>query len=33
MAQIEEELRKQYSIGYTPDRLASGGGFRKFSSP
>lgn len=28
-AQIEEELRNQYSIGYTPDRPASEGGFRK----
>lgn len=28
-AQIEEELRSQYSIGYTPDRPASEGGFRK----
>jgi VWFA-related protein len=25
---IEEELRSQYSIGYTPDRPPSGGGFR-----
>lgn len=28
-AQIEEELRNQYSIGYTSDRPASDGGFRK----
>lgn len=28
-AQIEEELRNQYSIGYTPDRPATEGGFRK----
>lgn len=25
---IEEELRNQYSIGYMPDRPASGGAFR-----
>jgi len=28
-AQIEEELRNQYSIGYTPDRPLSEGGFRR----
>jgi VWFA-related protein len=28
---IEEELRSQYSIGYTPDRPPSGGGFRTIS--
>lgn len=28
-AQIEEELRNQYSIGYTSDRPTSEGGFRK----
>ncbi len=27
--QIEEELRNQYSIGYTPDRPGNDGGFRK----
>jgi VWFA-related protein len=28
-AQIEEELRNQYSLGYTPDRSDSGGGYHK----
>jgi len=28
---IEEELRSQYSIGYSPDRPPSGGGFRTIS--
>jgi VWFA-related protein len=28
---IEEELRSQYSIGYTPDRLTGGGAFRTIS--
>jgi VWFA-related protein len=28
---IEEELRSQYSIGYTPDRPPTGGGFRAIS--
>jgi VWFA-related protein len=28
-AQLEEELRNQYSIGYTPDRNDSGRGYRK----
>jgi hypothetical protein len=28
---IEEELRSQYSIGYTPDRPPSGSGYRKIS--
>lgn len=28
-AQIEEELRNQYSLGYTPDRPDSGGGYHK----
>ena len=26
---IQEELRNQYSIGYTPDRADTGPGFRK----
>lgn len=30
-AQLEEELRNQYSIGYTPDRAASEPGYRKIS--
>ena len=28
-AQIEEELRNQYSIGYTPDRANAAGGYHK----
>ena len=28
-AQVEEELRNQYSIGYTPDRANAGGGYHK----
>ncbi len=28
---IEEELRSQYSIGYTPDRPPAGGGYRRIS--
>jgi VWFA-related protein len=28
-AQIEDELRHQYSIGYTPDRIGDSRGFRK----
>lgn len=28
---IEEELRSQYSLGYTPDRPPAGGGFRTIS--
>jgi len=28
-AQIEEELRNQYSVGYTPDRANAGGGYHK----
>ncbi|MBV8708086.1 MAG: VWA domain-containing protein [Acidobacteriaceae bacterium] len=28
-SEIEEELRNQYSIGYTPDRALSEGGYRK----
>jgi VWFA-related protein len=28
---IQEELRNQYSIGYTPDRAEAGAGFRKIS--
>jgi VWFA-related protein len=28
-AQIEDELRNQYSIGYTPDRLDANGKYRK----
>jgi VWFA-related protein len=28
-AQIEDELRNQYSIGYTPDRLAKNGKYRR----
>jgi VWFA-related protein len=28
-AQIEEELRNQYSLGYTPDRQDAGGGYHK----
>jgi VWFA-related protein len=28
---IEEELRSQYSIGYTPDQPSTGGGFRTIS--
>jgi VWFA-related protein len=30
-AQIEEELRNQYSLGYTPDRSDSGGGYHKIA--
>ena len=30
-AQIEEELRNQYSLGYTPDRTDAGTGFRKIA--
>ncbi len=29
--QIEEELRNQYSLGYTPDKAASGPGYRKIA--
>jgi VWFA-related protein len=28
-AEIEDELRNQYSIGYTPDKALSEGGYRK----
>lgn len=28
-ARIEEELRNQYSLGYTPDKTGTGGGYRK----
>src|SRR5437667_6565525 len=28
-SRIQEELRNQYSIGYTPDRADAGTGFRK----
>ena len=27
--QIEEELRSQYNLGYTPDKSDAGSGFRK----
>jgi len=30
-ASIQEELRNQYNLGYTPDKTASGGGYRKIS--
>ncbi|MCU1272850.1 MAG: von Willebrand factor, type [Bryobacterales bacterium] len=30
-SRIQEELRNQYSIGYTPDRTDAGPGFRKIS--
>lgn len=30
-AQIEEDLRNQYSLGYTPDRSDPGEGFHKIS--
>ncbi|HEV7552950.1 MAG TPA: VWA domain-containing protein [Candidatus Angelobacter sp.] len=30
-AQIEEDLRNQYSLGYTPDRTSPGEGFHKIS--
>jgi hypothetical protein len=30
-AQIEEDLRNQYSLGYTPDRTDPGEGFHKIS--
>ena len=29
---IEEELRNQYSLGYTPDKTDAGSGFRKSPS-
>ncbi|HZT32420.1 MAG TPA: VWA domain-containing protein [Bryobacteraceae bacterium] len=29
--QIQEELRSQYNLGYTPDRAESGGAYRKIS--
>lgn len=28
-AQIEETLRNQYSLGYTPDRAGTGGEYRR----
>jgi VWFA-related protein len=30
-ARIEDELRNQYSIGYTPDRPAADGKYRKIT--
>jgi VWFA-related protein len=30
-AQIEEELRNQYSLGYTPDRADPGAGYHKIA--